>query len=95
MAEKNKTTHSEQLIYLRKIEGQIRGVQKMIEQERYCVDILTQLHSIIGAILHVEDNILAKHLKGCVIYALKEKSKIEKTKKIDEVIELVRKFRQG
>ena len=40
------TTHEEQPVFMKKIEGQIRGVQKMIEEKRYCVDILTRLHSI-------------------------------------------------
>ena len=60
------TAHNEQLAFLRKIEGQIRGVQKMITDGRYCVDILTQLSSIVGAIARVEDKIFKKHLEGCV-----------------------------
>ncbi|GBE04676.1 copper-sensing transcriptional repressor CsoR [bacterium BMS3Abin10] len=91
---KQLTTHDEQLVYLRKIEGQIRGVQKMIEDRRYCVDILTQLHSIVGAILRVESKILEKHLEGCVAGALKGGSEIEKQKKIQEIIELITKFRK-
>lgn len=42
------TTHEEQMQFLKKIEGQVVGVQRMIEQKRYCVDILTQIRSIIG-----------------------------------------------
>jgi len=83
-------THNEQLPYLRKIEGQIRGIQKMIEENRYCVDILTQLHSIIGAIHRVEDNIFRRHLEGCVAGALKGESEPEKQKKIREIINLIR-----
>jgi DNA-binding FrmR family transcriptional regulator len=52
---KQLTTHEEQLVFLKKIEGQVRGIQKMIKEKRYCVDILTQLHSIIGAISRVEN----------------------------------------
>ncbi len=88
------TTHEGQLIFLKKIEGQIRGVQKMIENKRYCVDILTQLHSIVGAILRVESKILQKHLEGCVAYALKSRSEVEKQEKIEEVINLITKFRK-
>ena len=89
------TNHKEQLAFLRKIEGQIRGVQKMIEDGRYCVDILTQLHSVVGAILRVEDEVLQKHLHGCVAQALKGKSSVEKNKKVEEVINLIRRFRRG
>ncbi|NQT91063.1 MAG: metal-sensitive transcriptional regulator, partial [Candidatus Omnitrophica bacterium] len=77
------------------IEGQVRGIQKMIEQERYCIDIITQLHSIIGAIGRVEDKILDRHLQGCVTGALKGKSESEKQQKIDEIIAVLRKFRRG
>ena len=89
------TTHKEQLAYLRKIEGQVRGVQKMIEKGRYCVDIMTQLHSIVGAILRVEDKVFKKHLEGCVARAFKGKSITEKHKKIDEVIGLLNRFRRS
>ncbi len=88
------TIHDEQLEYLRKIEGQIKGIQKMIADKRYCVDIITQLHSVVGAVLRVEENIFQKHLEGCVINALKGKSEIEKQKKINEVLELISKFRK-
>ena len=88
-------THKEQLVFLRKIEGQVRGIQRMIEEKRYCVDILTQLHSIVGAILRVEDKILKKHLDGCVTRALKGKSVLEKQKKIDEIINLINRFRRS
>jgi DNA-binding FrmR family transcriptional regulator len=88
------TTHEGQLISLRKIEGQIRGVQKMIEDKRYCVDILTQLHSVVGAILRVENDILRNHLEGCVVHALEGKSETDKTKKIEEILDLITRFRK-
>lgn len=91
---KQVTTHESQLVFLKKIEGQIRGVQKMIENKRYCVEILTQLHSIVGAISRVEGKILQKHLEGCVARALKGKTETEKQKKIQEVIDLITKFRK-
>lgn len=91
---KQGTGHTEQIIYLKKIEGQIRGIQKMVRDRRYCVDIITQLHSIVGAILRVEDNVLKKHLGGCVTNALKGKSETEKIKKIDEVMTLIKRFRK-
>ena len=91
---KQKTTHDEQTVFLKRIEGQIRGIQRMIEERRYCIDILTQLHSIVGAILRVEDKILQKHLHGCVAQALKGKSGLEKQNKIDEIINLINRFRR-
>ncbi|NOZ69614.1 MAG: metal-sensitive transcriptional regulator [Deferribacteres bacterium] len=87
-------THEEQLVSLKRIEGQIRGVQRMIEEKRYCVDILTQLHSIVGAVLRVEGKILRKHLEGCVTEALRGRSEAEKQKKIDEIMDLIVRFRK-
>ncbi|NQT46173.1 MAG: metal-sensitive transcriptional regulator [Candidatus Omnitrophica bacterium] len=92
---KQLTLHHEQLISLKRIEGQIRGIQKMIEDGRYCVDVITQLHSIVGAILSVEDKVFRKHLDGCVVHALKGKSEGEKIKKIDEIMDLIKKFRRS
>ena len=91
---KQLTTHQEQLEFLRKIEGQIRGVQKMIEEKRYCVDIITQIHSVIGALYRVENEVFRKHVDGCVISALRGKSEVEKQKKINELLELIGKFRR-
>jgi DNA-binding FrmR family transcriptional regulator len=88
------TTHEEELVRLRRIEGQIRGVQKMVEEKRYCVDILTQLTSIVGAIKSVEENILERHLKGCVHQSFTKGSKDDKARKIDEVVEVLKKFRR-
>lgn len=88
------TVHNEQLQFLKKIEGQVRGIQRMIEEKRYCVDIITQLHSVIGALYRVESQVFKKHLDGCVVSALKGRSESEKQKKINEVMELVSRFRK-
>ncbi len=86
--------HDEQLEFLKRIEGQIQGIQKMIKDKRYCVDIITQLHSVVGAVLRVEEKIFQKHLEGCVINALKGKSEAAKQVKINEVLELISRFRK-
>lgn len=91
----NPTTHQEQLEFLKKIEGQVRGIQKMINEKRYCVDIITQVHSVIGALYRVENEVFRKHIEGCVVSALKGKSETDKQKKIDEVIELISRFRKA
>lgn len=88
-------SHSEDLTALKRIEGQVRGIQKMIREGRYCVDILTQLSSVDGAILRVQDNVLGRHLNACVARALKGNSQIEKQTKIGEVLSLIKKFRKS
>ncbi|BCJ88361.1 metal-sensitive transcriptional regulator [Effusibacillus dendaii] len=55
---------------LRKIEGQVRGVQKMIEEDRYCVDILTQLAAIKAATNKIGLTLLEHHTRGCVTKAI-------------------------
>ncbi len=89
------TIHDEQLEFLKKIEGQIRGIQKMIQEKRYCVDIITQIHSILGALNRVENKILKKHLENCVVNTLKGESESEKHKKIEEVMEIITRFRKA
>jgi DNA-binding FrmR family transcriptional regulator len=83
----------EELAALKKIEGQIQGIQRMIENKRYCIDILTQLSAVAGAIMRVEDNILTSHLEGCVSRSF-SKGRSEREKKIEEIITLLKKFRR-
>lgn len=89
-----KTTHEEQQQFLKKIEGQIRGIQRMIEEKKYCVDIITQIQSVVGALYRVENEIFKKHVDNCVIDALRGKSENEKKKKITEVLGLISRFRK-
>jgi DNA-binding FrmR family transcriptional regulator len=94
MMAKQITFHNEEIPRLKRIEGQIRGIQKMIEDERYCIDILTQLSSVQGAIKSVEENILDRHLKGCVQHSFSKGNKADKAEKIAEVIDVLKKFRK-
>ncbi len=87
------TTHREQVARLKKIEGQIRGVQRMIEEERYCIDILNQLQAVEAAIKRVEANILRKHLQGCVATAVQTGSEREQDAKLEEIIRLLFRFK--
>ncbi|HQP09866.1 MAG TPA: metal-sensitive transcriptional regulator [Candidatus Omnitrophota bacterium] len=81
--------HTENIVALKRIEGQIRGVQKMIEEGRYCVDILHQLRSVIRAIASVQKTIYKKHLLHCVTESLSGQSASDKQKKIDEILDLL------
>jgi len=91
---KNPTTHLEEIVLLKRIEGQMRGIQKMIEEKRYCIDILTQLSSVAGALRRVVENILERHLRSCVQDSLSKGSKEDKSKKIEEIIDILQKFRR-
>ena len=57
------------LARLRRMEGQVRGVQRMIEEDKYCVDVLTQISSIIAASRAVGLLVLEDHVRGCVVNA--------------------------
>lgn len=74
---------------LRRIEGQIRGVQKMIEEDRYCVDILTQLAAIRSATNAVGLAILERHIRGCVQNAIRQEQGDEM---IEELLDVISSF---
>jgi len=75
---------------LKRIEGQVRGLQKMVEEEKYCVDVLTQINAVKGALNKVGMEVLESHTKGCVADAIKEEDKEEKI--INELMDVVFKF---
>ena len=91
---KEETIHLEEIVRLRRIEGQVRGIQKMIKEKRYCIDVLTQISSVLGAIIKVEENILQKHLRGSVRESLKKGNREEKERKIEEMIQVLQRLRR-
>lgn len=80
---------SSQLARLSRIEGQVRGVSRMVDEERYCIDILTQIRAAKAALGKVEQEILRDHLAHCVSDAFHGGSDKERQDKIDELIELL------
>lgn len=81
--------HSDFLPRLNRVEGQLAGIQKMIEDQRYCVDILVQFRAVMAALRSVEVNIFERHLKHCVSTALIAKDKRQIEEKISELTELL------
>jgi len=81
------------LVRLRRIEGQVRGIQKMIQEDRYCVDILAQFASVKSALSGVELSLLESHMRGCVAEALATEKEDAHTK-IEELMNLIRATRQ-
>ena len=86
--------HQDKLVSLRRIEGQVRGIHKMIEDRRYCVDILYAIGAAIGALRNVESKILKDHLNACVKTAFTGKSQSEEGKKIQEIYELLERIKK-
>ena len=85
--------HSAQIVRLNRIEGQIRGISKMIQEERYCVDILTQIRSASNALAKVQENIFKGHLESCVRDSLTGDDPSDREAKVDEILEILSRFR--
>jgi len=81
---------SRNLTRLRRIEGQIRGLQKMVEEDRYCADILTQISSVHEALRSVARELLRNHLKHCATAAIKA-GDASADAMYDELVELMHK----
>lgn len=92
---KKNPSHKENLVALRRIEGQVRGIQRMVEERKYCIDILNQIYAIKGALGRVEEKILEKHLLHCVTEAVKGTPEKEKQQKLDEILKLIHQTRRG
>ncbi|MBL4825482.1 MAG: metal-sensitive transcriptional regulator [SAR324 cluster bacterium] len=84
--------HDNQLVRLKKVEGQVRGIQTMIQERRYCMDLLSQIRAVTGAMRKIESGILESHLQHCVNDAISSKSKKEAEVKIKEIIRLFEKL---
>lgn len=79
---------------LKRIEGQVRGIHDMVNEDRYCMDVLTQLSSVSSAVNRVEDIVLRRHLDSCVSAAIKSGKTQDKKEKLDEVMDFLSKFRK-
>lgn len=73
---------------LRRVEGQVRGVQKMVEEERYCPDVLTQMSAIHESLRSVERILMKNHLQHCATEALRSGDEHKAQKTYDELTEL-------
>ncbi len=74
---------------LRRVEGQIRGLQKMVEEDRYCADIITQVASVQEALRGVARNLMKNHLHHCAAKALRSGKKEETEAMYNELLELI------
>jgi DNA-binding FrmR family transcriptional regulator len=89
-----KTGHPDHSIHkkrLQRVKGQIEGISKMIDDRRYCPDIVIQLRAAAKALAAVEAEIINTHVQGCVHTAIKSKNEKEITKKIAEIMDLIQK----
>ena len=82
-----KTTRASVLRRLSRIEGQVRGLSGMVENDRYCVDVVTQIAAVRAALHKVEEEILYDHVTHCVARAFASGDKRDQRKKIEELVE--------
>ena len=74
---------------LNRIEGQVRGLSKMVEEDRYCIDIVTQISAVRAALRRVEEEILREHIAHCVEHAIESGDVGEQRKKVAELMEVL------
>ena len=78
---------------LNRVEGQVRGIGRMVEEDRYCIDVLTQIRAVRAALAKVESEMLKAHLDHCIESAIVSGDTAEQRKKASELIELLERSR--
>jgi DNA-binding FrmR family transcriptional regulator len=74
---------------LKRIEGQVGGLVRMVEDDRYCIDIVTQLTAVRAALRRAEEEILADHAAHCIQHAIASGNKAEQRRKVGELMEVL------
>jgi DNA-binding FrmR family transcriptional regulator len=74
---------------LNRIEGQVRGLSRMVDEDRYCIDIVTQISAVRAALRRLEEEILRDHVGHCVEHAIASGDKTEQRRKIEELMAVV------
>lgn len=77
---------------LKTVRGQIEGLLKMVEDDRYCIDISIQLMASIGILKNINKEVLEAHLRNCVVEAFDADDQLNKKQKIDEMINIIDKL---
>ena len=74
---------------LNRIEGQVRGLARMVDEDRYCIDIVTQIAAVRAALGRVEEEILRDHVAHCVEHAIKSGNAAEQRRKVAELMDVL------
>jgi DNA-binding FrmR family transcriptional regulator len=74
---------------LQRIEGQVRGLYRMVQEDRYCIDIVTQISAVRAALRRAEEEILRDHVSHCVEDAIESGNRAEQRRKIAELMDVV------
>jgi len=73
---------------LNRIEGQVRGLSRMVDEDRYCIDIITQIGAVRAALARVEEELLRDHVGHCVEHAIASGDKADQRRKVAELMEV-------
>ncbi len=74
---------------LSRIEGQVRGIARMVEEDRYCIDIVTQISAVRAALRRAEEEVLRDHVAHCVAHAIRSGDAEEQKKKVEELMDVI------
>jgi CsoR family transcriptional regulator, copper-sensing transcriptional repressor len=77
--------HEDALRRLKTVEGHLRGIQRMVQEEAYCVDVIRQIQAVQAALNKVSNNILEEHLNSCVITAIRGEDPDERERVLKEI----------
>jgi DNA-binding FrmR family transcriptional regulator len=75
---------------LQRIEGQVRGLGRMVEEDRYCIDIVTQLSAVRAALRSVEEEVLHDHAGHCIEHAIASGNKADQRRKVAELMDVLK-----
>ena len=75
---------------LKRIEGQVRGLVRMVEEDRYCIDVVTQLSAVRAALKRAEEEVLNDHIGHCVEHAIMSGDKVDQRKKVAELMDVLK-----
>ncbi|HAT7841703.1 metal-sensitive transcriptional regulator [Legionella pneumophila] len=84
--------HHQELSRLNRVTGQLEGIKRMIEEQRYCVDILSQLRAVRNAVKTIELGVLERHVLNCLNEVACHGSQESRQKKMDEIMGLLKKY---
>ena len=90
-ATSHSTTHEETLKRISRIAGQVQGVRRMVEERKYCIDIIAQIQAVRSALRAVELKILQKHMSHCVSGAFASGSRTDADQKMEELLRVMKK----
>jgi DNA-binding FrmR family transcriptional regulator len=89
MLRMHEATRKPLLDRLRRIEGQVGGLLRMVEEDRYCIDVLTQIQAVRAALHKVEEQILRDHVSHCVAHAFSSGDAGEQRQKVEELVDTI------